>query len=116
MEATKRMTRASFKRMTRASLVSEVPSLRKSRRKKKVKTDEPSEVNASLKNASVASDEGIDVTFSPSQPSTLSIPSTIIRPQQHPLPHSWTFWYSAGNKRLSWKQNQVKISAVSTIE
>ena len=103
------------KRMTRASLVSEVPSLRKSRQKKKAKTDKPSKVNASLKNASVASDEGIDVTFSPSQPSTLSIPSTIIRPQ-HPLPHSWTFWYSAGNKRLSWKQNQVKISAVSTIE
>jgi len=57
------------------------------------------------------SDEGIDLAFSPA----LHLPSTIIKPQ-HPLPNSWTFWYSVGNKRLSWKQNQVKISTVTTIE
>ena len=73
--------------------------------------DFPGQVKSPMKNLSLVSDEGIDLIFSPS----LSLPSTIIKPQ-HPLPHSWTFWYSAGNKRLSWKQNQVKISAVSTVE
>jgi len=98
------------RRMTRGLLASEPKSTKKSRNKKKVKFDDPPPINQTS-NSSMMSDEGIDLTFSP----TLRLPSTIIK-QQHPLPNSWTFWYSAGNKRLSWKQNQVKISTVSTIE
>jgi len=57
---------------------------------------------------SLISDEGIDMAFSP-------ILSTILKPR-HPLPNSWTFWYSLGDKRLSWKKNRKKISTVATIE
>merc|ERR1719186_2191313 len=65
-----------------------------------------------MKNLSLTSDEGIDISYSPT---FTSIPLAILRPQ-HPLKTSWTFWYSVGNKNLSWEQNQVKISTVSTIE
>ena len=65
-----------------------------------------------MKNLSLTSDEGIDISYSPTM---TSIPPAILRPQ-HPLKTSWTFWYSVGNKNLSWEQNQVKISTVSTIE
>merc|ERR1719186_1134869 len=65
-----------------------------------------------MKNLSLTSDEGIDISSSPTM---TSIPPAILRPQ-HPLKTSWTFWYSVGNKNLSWEQNQVKISTVSTIE
>jgi len=68
-----------------------------------------------MKNVSLTSDEGIDISYSPLSPTITSIPPTILRPQ-HPLKTSWTFWYSVGNKNLSWEQNQVKISTVSTIE
>merc|ERR1719508_222451 len=68
-----------------------------------------------MKNVSLTSDEGIDISYSPISPTITSIPPAILRPQ-HPLKTSWTFWYSVGNKNLSWEQNQVKISTVSTIE
>jgi len=68
-----------------------------------------------MKNLSLTSDEGIDISYSPLSPTITSIPPAILRPQ-HPLKTSWTFWYSVGNKNLSWEQNQVKISTVSTIE
>jgi len=64
------------------------------------------------KNLSLTSDEGINASLSPT---ASSIPPDILRPQHH-LKTSWTFWYSVGNKNLSWEQNQVKISTVSTIE
>ena len=100
------------RRMTRGLLASDTKStsIKKSRNKKKVKFDDPStKIQAS--NNSMISDEGIDLNFS----TCLQLPSTIIKPQ-HPLTSAWTFWYSAGNKRLSWKLNQVKISTVTTIE
>merc|ERR1719186_2114393 len=59
-----------------------------------------------MKNLYLTSDEGSDISYSPT---TTSIPPAILRPQ-HPLKTSWTFWYSVGNKNLSWEQNQVKIS------
>jgi len=68
-----------------------------------------------MKNLSLTSDEGIDISYTPLSASITSIPKVIMRPQ-HPLATSWTFWYSVGNKNLSWEQNQVKISTVSTIE
>merc|ERR1719186_577803 len=68
-----------------------------------------------MKNLSLTSDEGIDISYPALSPTIISIPPAILRPQHH-LKTSWTFWYSVGNKNLSWEQNQVKISTVSTIE
>eukprot|EP00092_Neocalanus_flemingeri_P010589 GFUD01011407.1.p1 GENE.GFUD01011407.1~~GFUD01011407.1.p1 ORF type:complete len:291 (-),score=92.06 GFUD01011407.1:60-932(-) len=86
----------------------EKPKKIRSRKKSKIDDD----VNKRMKKVSISSDEGIDII-----PTSLStfIPPVIQRPQHH-LNTSWTFWYSVGNKNLSWKQNQVKISTVSTIE
>jgi translation initiation factor 4E len=107
-----------MRRITRAALeVVEKPSVevtKKRKSKKKVQfEDSVEDENKILRilSVSVVSDEGIDMTFSPLPESH----SSILKPR-HPLPHSWTFWYSAGNKRLSWKQNQKKISSVATIE
>ena len=100
------------RRITRAFLVSEPKSTKKSRSKKKVDCDD-SPLKDQTSNMSLMSDEGNDLSYSFS--TSLHLPSTIIKPQ-HPLPNSWTFWYSAGNKHLSWKQNQVKIASVATIE
>jgi len=46
---------------------------------------------------------------------SLSIPHSIVKPK-HALHHSWTLWYSAANRKLSWKQNQIKIFSVTTVE
>merc|ERR1719369_814642 len=76
-------------------------------------------------NASLTSDEGVDTTFlsqastSSSQKSvssSLTYIPTAIRRAQHPFSTSWTIWYSAGNRKLTWQQNQVKVSTVSTVE
>ena len=109
-------------RITRAALKLEVAESSSSSitknigNKKKVKFDDlSSSIGEKFnKNHSLASDEGIDMNYSPFLPS-LAIPSAIIK-AQHPLSHSWTFWYSVGDKKLSWKQNQIKISTVTTIE
>merc|ERR1719154_255026 len=84
---------------------------KKSKSRKTVKFNEKKSASLDNKNISVTSDEGIDVSYTPLS----TIPKVIQRPQHH-LKTSWTFWYSAGNKNLSWEQNQVKISTVSTIE
>ena len=98
-----------MKRITRAALeVEELPPVEVTklrRNKKKVKFEDLVEVETKITqnlSASMVSDEGIDMTFSPI-PESLS--TTILKPR-HPLPHSWTFWYSSG-----YKQNQ-KISSV----
>ena len=108
-------------RITRAALKLEVAESSSSKitkkigNKKKVQFDDLSNLEEkSNKNHSLVSDEGIDMSYSPFLPS-LGIPSVIIK-AQHPLSHSWTFWYSVGDKKLSWKQNQIKISTVTTIE
>merc|ERR1712096_579082 len=91
-------------------------SLKPKRSGKKVKLQgDKSVAIKEMKNLSLTSDEGIDISYSPLSPTITSIPPAILRPQ-HPLKTSWTFWYSVGNKNLSWEQNQVKISTVSTIE
>ena len=107
-----------MKRITRAALeVEELPPVEVTklrRNKKKVKFEDLVEVETKITqnlSAPMVSDEGINMTFSPI-PESLS--TTILKPR-HPLPHSWTFWYSSGYKRLSWKQDQ-KISSVATIE
>ena len=108
-----------MKRITRASLEAEeslsVDVTKMRRNKKKVKFEDSIEVDETKipqnLSVSIISDEGIDMNFSPISESL----STILKPR-HPLPHSWTFWYSSGNKRLSWKQNQKKISSIATIE
>merc|ERR1719186_1789618 len=43
------------------------------------------------------------------------MPSTVLTPLT-PLLNPWTLWYSAGDKNLSWKENQVKISTVATVD
>jgi len=81
--------------------------------RKKSRTED--DASNAMKNLSLTSDDGIDISYTPLSASITSIPKVIMRPQ-HPLATSWTFWYSVGNKNLSWEQNQVKISTVSTIE
>merc|ERR1719318_2191481 len=106
--ATKRITRAALE-VEEELLSVEVTKMR--RNKKKVKFEDSIEVKIKTPqnlSVSLVSDEGIDMTFSPI-PESLS---SLLKPR-HPLPHSWTFWYSSGNKRLSWKK---KISSVATIE
>jgi len=91
------------------------PKIKKSRKKSK-KRDETNIPIQGMKNLSITSDEGIDISFSPlNSTSVTSIPKAIMRPQHH-LQSSWTFWYSVGDKGLSWEQNQIKICTVSTIE
>jgi len=88
------------------------PASKKSKSKKKVKFLDvsPSKENVN-KNVSLASDEGIDMSFTP----TLNLPASITRPQ-HKLEQNWTMWYSARNKKLSWSQNQINICSISTVE
>ena len=89
---------------------------KKTRNRKSVKSQDGESVSCKdMKNLSLTSDEGIDISYASFSPTVTSIPPAILRPQHH-LKTSWTFWYSVGNKNLSWKQNQVKISTVSTIE
>jgi len=105
------------RRITRASLgmdeAQDTNVVKRKRGKKNVKFVDTTDVvnKGEISSISFISDEGIDMAFSPVSP-MLSI---ILKPR-HPLPHSWTFWYSAGDKRLSWKKNQKKISSVETIE
>jgi len=61
--------------------------------------------------SSAVSDEGIDVADLKN-----SNPLTFALKPRHSLPSSWTFWFSSGDRRLSWKENQKKIGTVSTIE
>jgi len=84
---------------------------RRSRKNSVIEDD----VTKAMRNMSLTSDEGIDISYNPLSSSINSIPKVILRPQ-HQLKTSWSFWYSVGNKNLSWEQNQVKISTVSTIE
>jgi len=91
--------------------VQENPKSRRGRMKSRIEDD----ASKAMKNLSLTSDEGIDISYTPLSASITSIPKVIMRPQHH-LATSWTFWYSVGNKNLSWEQNQVKISTVSTIE
>jgi len=85
---------------------------RRTRHKNKKVDDQ---INGTMKNLSLTSDEGIDVSYNPLIASHTSIPKVILRPQHH-LESSWTFWYSLGDKSLSWEKNQIKICTVSTIE
>jgi len=102
-------------RVTRAVLLSEVKEnsdiSKKGSIKKKVKFEDV--INVSLQcenslNTSNITDEGIDISLPP-------LIANILKPR-HPLPDSWTFWYSAGDRRMSWKMNQKRISMVNTIE
>jgi len=68
-----------------------------------------------MKNMSLTSDEGIDISYNPVSAAITSIPKVILRPQ-HQLQSSWSFWFSVGDKNLSWERNQIKICTVSTIE
>jgi len=101
-------------RITRALLVSEVPrntkESKKERSKKKVKFEcaVDDEQNSKSQNTLFIADEGVNASFSP-------ILDLIIKPKHH-LSDSWTFWYSAGDKRLSWKKNQKRIAIVTTVE
>jgi len=81
----------------------------------KLKIKRSKKLKAKDKNLSITSDEGIDISFNPLSASVVSIPKVIMRPQHH-LQSSWTFWYSIGDKTLSWEKNQIKICTVSTIE
>jgi len=88
-------------RTTRASLSMEEAQVKMKRSKKNVTFEDTTDME--IKRGvnlptSLISDEGVDMVFSP-------ILSIILKPR-HPLPNSWTFWYSLGDKRLAWKKNQ----------
>ena len=84
-------------------------------RKKQVKR-KIVKVEEGLINMLITSDEGIDTSYcAPLSANFTSIPSVIMKPQNQ-LSSSWTFWYSVGDKNLSWVSNQVKICTVTTIE
>jgi len=102
-------------RVTRAVLVSEVKEnldvSNKGKIKKKVKFEDVINVGLQCENSlntSNVTNVGIDISLPP-------LVVNILKPR-HPLPDSWTFWYSAGDRRLSWKMNQKRISMVNTIE
>ena len=82
---------------------------------KKVKFVEPDSSSASgLHNSSVATDEGIDLSFS-SPRASLNIPAIIARPH-HELGQAWTFWFSGNNRRDSWSQDLVSVANMKTVE
>ena len=81
---------------------------------KKVKFVEPGE-NSGGHNSSVATDDGIDLSFS-SLSSSINIPPSIARRPLHSLGQTWTFWFSGTNKRVSWTQDLVSIANMRTVE
>jgi len=91
-------------------------SSKRARSKRKQKAKEKNNIpTQGMKNMSLTSDEGIDISYNPVCAAVTSIPKVILRPQ-HQLQTSWTFWFSVGDKNLSWERNQIKICTVSTIE
>ena len=81
---------------------------------KKVKFVEPD--NSAAHNSSVATDEGIDLSFSsPRASASIKIPASIVRPH-HGLGQAWTFWFSGSNKRDSWSQDLVTVANMKTVE
>jgi len=94
-------------------------SSKRTRNKRKQKAKEKNVTpTQGMKNMSLTSDEGIDISYnsvSAAAVVTSSIPKVILRPQ-HQLQSSWSFWFSVGDQNLSWERNQIKICTVSTIE
>ena len=83
---------------------------------KKVKFVEPENSAAGLHNSSVATDEGIDLSFSsPRASACMKIPASIVRPH-HSLSQAWTFWFSGNNKRDSWTADLVSVANMKTVE
>ena len=83
---------------------------------KRVKFVEPVNFAGGLHNISVATDEGIDLSFSsPRASASMKIPASIARPH-HSLGQAWTFWFSGNNKRDSWSQDLVSIANMKTVE
>jgi len=106
-------------RITRALLVTEVPGNTKGSKKEKVQKKvkfegamDDGERNPESQNSSFIADEEANASFFFSPSPTLDL---ILKPK-HPLNDSWTLWYSAGDRRLSWKKNQKKIAVVTTVE
>jgi len=102
-------------RITRALLVSEVPGNevehKKEKCQKKVQFEDALSdgvLCSESQNTLFGADEGSTVSFSP-------ILNLILKPK-HQLSDSWTIWYSAGDRKLSWKKNQKKIAIVTTVE
>ena len=91
------------------------PSSAKKTKAKTVKFVEP-ESSTGLHNSSVATDEGIDLSFSsPRGSASIKIPASIARPH-HNLGQAWTFWFSGSNKRDSWTQDLVSVASMKTVE
>jgi len=116
----RRITRASLQKISARSLslVEEPQSgnstttlAKKSSKVKKNVKFLDSSIEETIKNCSIISDEGIDMSFSPH----LKIPSAITRPQ-HKLKQHWSWWYSARKRNLSWSQNQLHVSSMATVE
>ena len=82
--------------------------------KKKVKFVDPDLSSSGVHNSSVATDEGIDLSFS-SPRAAINIPASIARPR-HELGQAWTFWFSGNNKRDSWTQDLVAVAHMRTVE
>ena len=102
--------------ITRSQLKSALvfpPSSARKTKAKTVKFVEP-ESSTGLHNSSVATDEGVDVSFS-SCTGSISVPASITR-SQHSLNSAWAFWFSSGNKRANWKQNQIVLASLTSVE
>jgi len=114
IETTRRITRATLKSEPDVSSTSPLKakksSGKKSKSKKKVKFQEPKD-EVCIKNTSLVSDEGIDMSYTPH----LNLPASISRPQ-HKLRNNWSYWYASKNKKNSWSQNQNLICTMATIE
>ena len=93
-----------------ASSISDAPIQDKKSSFKKVKFVDLN--SSAIHNSSVATDEGIDVSFTSS---SANIPASICRPY-HALSQNWIFWFSSGNKKASWNQNQISLASLETVE
>ena len=93
-----------------ASSISDAPIQDKKSSFKKVKFVDLN--SSAIHNSSVATDEGIDVSFTSS---SANIPASICRPY-HALSQNWIFWFSSGNKKASWNQNQLSLASLATVE
>jgi len=97
-----------------SSVPSGATSPAKKTKAKKVKFVEPN--NSAAHNSSVATDEGIDLSFSsPRASASIKIPASIVRPH-HGLGQAWTFWFSGSNRRDSWSQDLVTVANMKTVE
>jgi len=108
----------SFDGISEVSII-EKPKKMRIRRRRRSKMQQKSKVNDVLSATSddiEAITKETDDTFECNAiTSMVDVSQKILKPQQF-LESKWSFWYSVGNKSVSWEKNQIMISTVSTFE